>query len=60
MSIQTYTGPSGNTNHGAIVPVGAAKELTQEEYEKRQKDVSTSCPFTVNCVHSPEGTYPEL
>lgn len=39
MSIQTYTGPSGGANHGAIVPAGAPQELTQEEYEKRQKDV---------------------
>jgi predicted acylesterase/phospholipase RssA len=40
MSIQAYNGPSSGSSHGAIVPVGAAQELTQEEYEKRQKDVS--------------------
>ncbi|BDA46114.1 probable PRKR-interacting protein 1 [Coccomyxa sp. Obi] len=40
MSIQAYTGPSASANHGAIVPVGGAQELTQEEYEKRQKDAA--------------------
>ncbi len=47
MSIQAYTGPSASANHGAIVPVGGAQELTQEEYEKRQKDVSI-----VSLLHS--------
>jgi hypothetical protein len=40
MALQAYTGPSASSNHGAIVPVGAYQELSAEEIERRQKEVS--------------------
>jgi len=58
MSIEAYKGPTSEVHHGAIVPVGAAKEITQEEYERRQKEVSvcllTSAALTtIYLLHSP-------
>jgi hypothetical protein len=41
MSIQPYKGPGGSeSTAGAIVPVGSAHELSEEEYAKRLEDVS--------------------
>lgn len=39
MSIQPYVGPNSGSNNGAIVALGAAQEITLEEYERRQKEV---------------------
>ena len=39
MSIQPYVGPNSGSDNGAIVAIGAAQEITPEEYERRQKEV---------------------
>ena len=42
MSIQPYVGPTPGSNNGAIVALTTAQEITPEEYERRQKEVSFS------------------
>lgn len=39
MSIQPYVGPNPGSDNGAIVAIGAAQDITPEEYERRQKEV---------------------
>lgn len=38
MSIQPYVGPNPGSDNGAIVAIGAAQDITPEEYERRQKE----------------------
>ena len=45
MSIQPYVGPNFGSENGAIVAIGAAQEITPEEYERRQKEVIVCSEF---------------
>jgi hypothetical protein len=48
MSIQPYKGPGGSeSSAGAIVPVGSAHELSEEEYAKRLEDVDPRSPLGI-------------